>query len=53
MKKYEAPRAARLSDAKTASLECKDGPSGTADICQSGLDPVDFRRCNQGSAVTF
>ena len=53
MKKYEAPRAVRLSDANTARLECKNGPTGTADLCASGLTPVDQRRCNTGSSVSF
>jgi len=53
MKKYEAPRAVRLSDANTASLQCIAGPTGTNDLCQSGLTPSEIRRCNPGSNVSF
>jgi hypothetical protein len=51
MKKYEAPRAVRLSDANTASMECYNGPTGTRNICQSGITPDDRFICRDGSSV--
>jgi|GEM_PF-5970673 len=53
MKKYEAPRAVRLSDANTASLACVSGPQGTGDLCISGLTPSDANRCSTGTSVGF
>ena len=46
--KYEAPHAVRLSDAKTASLVCTDGPNGD-NTCISGatVGPA----CASGSNV--
>jgi len=51
--KYEAPHAVRLSDTRTASLVCVNGPSGTADECASGfaVDPTPI--CATGSGVHF
>jgi len=53
MKKYESPRAIRLSDARTASLNCENGPAGTADVCNTGfaVDPSNI--CADGGQVEF
>jgi hypothetical protein len=53
MKKYEAPRAVRLSDANTASLVCVNGPSGTADVCNTGFAVSPQNVCSSGGQVTF
>lgn len=53
MKKYEAPRAVRLSDANTASLVCVDGPSGTADVCNTGFAVSPQNVCSAGTSVRF
>jgi hypothetical protein len=53
MKKYESPRAVRLSDANTASLVCVDGPQGTADVCASGFAVEPINICTVGSDVRF
>lgn len=50
--KYDAPRAVRLGDTKTARLECLNGPSGTLDICTSGFDVQPLNVCGTGSEVT-
>ena len=49
--KYDAPRAVRLGDTKTARLECLNGPSGTPDVCRSGFDVQSGNVCAAGSAV--
>jgi hypothetical protein len=48
--KYEAPRAVHLGDAKTAKLECVNGPTGTPDVCGSGFS-AQGNVCNRGSRV--
>ena len=53
MKKYEAPRAVRLSDANTASLVCLNGPYGTADVCNTGFAVDPGNVCSSGANVTF
>jgi len=53
MKKYEAPRAVRLSDASTASLVCVNGPAGTADVCNTGFSVSPQNVCATGSGVQF
>ena len=50
VRKYDAPRAVRLSDAKTASLRCTNGRSGTADKCESGFS-VNPAQCLTGLIV--
>ena len=49
MKKYEAPRAVRLSDAATGAFACVDGPL-YLDQCQSG-EFVGWSLCESGSAA--
>jgi len=51
--KYEAPRAVRLSDARTAALTCVDGPTGTEDVCVSGGAVTGNYVCASGSGVQF
>ena len=51
MKKYEAPRAVRLSDASTASLTCMDGPFGTVNNCTSGTTVSNT--CQAGTSPAF
>ena len=49
-KTYEAPRAVGLSDATTGTFRCLNGPSGTADMCDSGF-AVNPPVCSTGSSV--
>ena len=49
--KYDAPRAVRLGDAKTAKMDCVNGPTGTPDVCQSGFDVRPVNVCATGSQV--
>jgi hypothetical protein len=51
MKKYEAPRAVRLSDACKAVLACTTGPYGTANTCESG-NSANYNLCQNGPSVT-
>jgi hypothetical protein len=48
---YEAPRAVRLSDAKTGSFKCTNGPAGTLDVCTSGFGVQPHNVCASGSSV--
>jgi hypothetical protein len=49
--RYDAPRAVRLGDTKTARLECVNGPSGTPDVCNSGAYVQNRNICTTGAAV--
>jgi hypothetical protein len=49
--KYDAPRAVRLGDTKTARLECLNGPTGTPDVCRSGFDVQSGNVCATGNQV--
>jgi hypothetical protein len=48
---YEAPRAVRLSDARTGTFSCLNGPTGTADQCTSGFAVVPHNVCITGALV--
>jgi hypothetical protein len=48
---YEAPRAVRLSDTKTGSFKCANGPEGTLDVCASGYVVHPHNVCAAGSGV--
>jgi hypothetical protein len=48
---YEAPRAVRLSDTKTGSFKCANGPTGTPDVCTSGYAVQPHNVCAVGSGV--
>jgi hypothetical protein len=49
--RYEAPRAVRLSDATTGAFSCLNGPTGTADTCQSGFAVQPRNVCASGGQV--
>ncbi len=49
--KYDAPRAVRLGDTKTARLECLNGPTGTPDICNTGFEVTGGNVCATGARV--
>ena len=47
---YEAPRAVRMSDAPTAQFQCVNGPTGNAEVCNTGAG-VGGNVCTTGSYV--
>jgi hypothetical protein len=49
--KYDAPRAVRLGDTKTARMECVNGRTGTPDVCDSGFQVSGGNVCAAGSRV--
>ena len=51
VRKYDAPRAVRLSDAKTGSLHCVNGRAGTRDLCESGFEVQAHNTCSTGLNV--
>jgi hypothetical protein len=51
VRRYEAPRAVRLSDAKTGALHCINGRSGNRDLCESGFEVQSQNTCANGLLV--
>jgi hypothetical protein len=50
VRKYDAPRAVRLSDARTGAMKCTNGRAGNADVCESGF-AADVPVCLNGLLV--
>jgi hypothetical protein len=49
--KYEAPRAVKLSDAKTAGLSCTNGRTGNMEYCLTGFGAGQHNICANGLLV--
>jgi hypothetical protein len=51
VRKYDAPRAVRLGDAKTGGMVCTNGRSGNGDFCESGFAVSPNNVCRTGLLV--
>jgi len=52
VRKYVAPRAVRLGDAKTGGMVCTNGRTGNGDFCQSGFGVSPNNVCRTGLLVS-